>query len=205
MTASSPVEERPQAPVSLAVARTPSAMPTAAQRIVLTGFMGAGKSTVGQLLAERLGWRLIDVDRAVEERAGMGVAAIFADLGEFAFRRMETSAIARALGERRVVIALGGGAPEVLANRLLLEQTPGTAVVLLEAPLELLLDRCAAQFGTASERPNLADREHAVERFRYRAPLYQRIARKTVCTTGQTPEQTADAVLAAAGMDNKAQ
>ena len=169
----------------------------ATQRLVLTGFMGAGKSTVGRVLVEQLGWRFIDVDREIERKAGMTVAEIFNKLGEFAFRRMETAAIAHALGERRVVIALGGGAPEVLANRLLLEQTPGTAVILLEAPLETLFARCAAQTGAASERPNLIDWETTADRFRYRAPLYRRIARRTVSTAEQTPEQTAAAVLAA--------
>lgn len=173
---------------------------TAVQRIVLTGFMGAGKSTVGGMLAEHLGWRLIDVDREIEARAGLSVPEIFAKLGEFVFRRMETAAVAHALGERKVLIALGGGAPEVLANRLLLEQTPGTAVILLEAPLETLLERCAAQTGAGAERPNLSDRDAANERFRYRAPLYRRVARRVVSTGGQTPEETAAAVLAVAGL-----
>ncbi len=191
--------DAPLRPTTMSLSSNPDRSVTV-QRVVLTGFMGAGKSTVGRLLAEQMGWRLIDVDREIEAKAGMTVAEIFAKLGEFVFRRMETSAIAHALGERRVFVALGGGAPEVLANRLLLEQTPGTAVVLLEAPLETLFDRCVAQTDAGAERPNLADRGAAAERFRYRAPLYRRIARRVVSTAGQTPEQTAAAVLAAAGM-----
>lgn len=173
------------------------------QRIVLTGFMGSGKSTIGRLLADKVGWRLIDVDREIEEKAGMTVAEIFATLGEFVFRRMETAAIAHALGERQVVVALGGGAPEVLANRLLLEQTPGTAVILLEAPLETLFQRCAAQTGVEGVRPNLAEHDVAAERFRYRAPLYRRIARRVIATGGQTPEETAAAVMAATGLSGE--
>ncbi len=136
------LEEPATVPISLSAAPPAAPLP---QRIVLTGFMGAGKSTVGQLVADELGWRFVDVDREIEARAGMPVAEIFATLGEFVFRRLETSAIAHALGERRAVIALGGGAPEVLANRLLLEQTPSTAVILLEAPLADLLARCDGQ------------------------------------------------------------
>ncbi len=183
----------------------PAAATTASlpQRVVLTGFMGAGKSTVGTLLAQQLGWRFIDVDREIEERAGLPVQDIFARLGEFVFRRMETAAIAHALGERFAVIALGGGAPEVLANRLLLEQTPRTAVVLLEAPLQTLLARCDNQATGeyAPVRPILSDRASAEERFRYRGPLYRRVARHVVQTDGRTPSQTADDVARTAGLD----
>ena len=184
--------------------RAPSLSPAAVlpQRVVLTGFMGAGKSTVGRLLAQQLGWRFIDVDREIEERAGMPVEEIFARLGEFVFRRMETAAIAHTLGERFAVIALGGGAPEVLANRLLLEQTPRTAVVLLDAPLGTLLGRCDDQAGEdhAPVRPVLSNRVAAEERFRYRTPLYRRVARHVVSTDGRTPTQTADDVARAAGL-----
>ncbi len=177
-------------------ASAPSAPPAGVRRIVLTGFMGAGKSTVGRVLADRLGWRFIDADMEIEAKAGMSPAEIFAKLGEFVFRRMETSAIAHALGERSAVIAMGGGAPEVLANRLLLEQTPETAVVFLQAPLSTLLERCHQQSG-AAVRPNLADPAIAEERFRYRAPLYRRCARFQIDTEGRTPGETAESVLLA--------
>ncbi len=184
--------EHSMEPLSL----VPSAAPPGIRRIVLTGFMGAGKSTVGQLLAGHLGWRFIDADLAIEAKAGMTPAEIFAKLGEFAFRRMETSAIAHALGERNAIIALGGGAPEVLANRLLLEQTPETAVVFLQAPFATLLQRCNQQSGAAL-RPNLADTAAAEERFRYRAPLYRRCARYQIDTEGRKPGETAEALLLA--------
>ncbi|GAA3761517.1 hypothetical protein GCM10022270_20170 [Terriglobus aquaticus] len=158
--------------------------------------MGAGKSTVGRLLAERLGWRFVDVDEAITEKAGMPVTQIFAKYGEFVFRRMETSAIAHALGERDAVIALGGGAVEVLANRLLLEQTPRTTVAFLEASLPVLLARCHAQDG-GETRPNLSTAE---ERFQYRAPLYRRVARLRLNTGEQTPQQIAAALQEMAGV-----
>lgn len=180
------LERTTDAPLQPAVKVAPS--PT---RIVLTGFMGAGKTTVGRLLAAELGWQFLDVDDSIVSKAGMPVAEVFAKYGEFVFRRMETSAIAHALGETSAVIALGGGAVEVLANRLLLEQTPGTATVFLEAPLPELLTRCQTQTG-AAERPNLAVAE---ERFRYRAPLYRRVGRFRVQTGSQTPEQTTNEVL----------
>ena len=201
MTAICEPEEAIGSEPDQAILKTQHAMPikplTPPIRIVLTGFMGAGKSTVGRLLAGRLGWRFLDMDEEVVNKAAMPVADIFAKYGEFVFRRMETSAIAHALGEREAVIALGGGAVEVLANRLLLEQTPRTTVAFLDASLEVLLGRCSAQTEGA-ERPNL---HLAEERFRYRAPLYRRVSRVRLLTSAQTAEQTVAALLQQLGMD----
>jgi shikimate kinase len=166
----------------------------AARRVVLTGFMGAGKSTVGRLLAAELGWEFVDVDQEIEARAGMTVAEIFTAEGEGGFRRRESAAIARALGRDRVVIALGGGAPEILANRLLLEQTVATSVVFLDAPFEVLFDRCVLQEG-AAVRPVLMDAEAAATRFRQRAPHYRRCAHLHVETVKQEPHETVAQVL----------
>ena len=162
-------------------------------RIVLIGFMGAGKSTIGRLLAEQLGWQFIDIDTEVETKAGRTVAEIFRHEGEFVFRHLESSAIARGLGLRKAVVALGGGAPEVLTNRLLLEQTPRTAVVWLEAPFDELVTRCTQQDG--AERPVLADHATAQERFTYRAPLYRRCAKIRITTSGKGPSETLAEVL----------
>lgn len=164
------------------------------ERVVLTGFMGSGKTTVGRRLAARLGWAFHDLDGEIERRAGMTVPAIFAAEGEEGFRRQESSALAALLGSHQTVIALGGGAPEVLGNRLLLEQTPKTAVVYLAAPLEVLVARCERQAaeGEATERPLLSE---AAERFKVRHPLYQRIAKHRVATSAAGPEEVVSAVL----------
>ncbi len=168
----------------------------AIRRIVLIGFMGAGKSTLGRLLAAELGWGFVDTDREVERQHGCSIARMFAEEGEAAFRKRESLAVARALGQRQVVIALGGGAPEVLTNRLLLEQTEGTAVVYLQAPFEVLFDRCVLQEG-ASVRPVLLDAAGAADRFRLRAPFYQRSASHVIRTGDLTPETTVERVLSA--------
>jgi shikimate kinase len=165
---------------------------------VLTGFMGSGKTTVGRVLAERLGWQFLDLDAEIERRDGRTVPAIFAATGdkggEAHFRHLETAALAALLGRRRVVLALGGGAPEELGNRLLLEQTPRTAVVYLSAPLEDLIARCQqddARTGAAG-RPLLAEAE---QRFAVRRHLYERIAGHHVDTSACDIEQVADAIL----------
>ena len=167
-------------------------------RIVLTGFMGSGKTSVGRILAERLGWRFLDLDAEIERRDGRTVPEIFAASGEAHFRKQETAALAGILGQSRVVVALGGGAPEELGNRLLMEQTPRTAVVYLAAPLETLLERCErddARTGTAG-RPLLAQAE---QRFAERRHLYERIAGHQVETSARSVEEAADAILEALG------
>ena len=167
-------------------------------RIVLTGFMGSGKTSVGRILAERLGWRFLDLDAEIERRDGRTVPEIFAASGEAHFRKQETAALAGILGQSRVVVALGGGAPEELGNRLLMEQTPRTAVVYLAAPLETLLDRCErddARTGAAG-RPLLAQAE---QRFAERRHLYERIAGHQVETSARSVEEAADAILEALG------
>jgi len=173
--------------------------PGTLDRIVLTGFMGSGKTSAGALLAQRLGWNFVDLDREIEAREGRTVPQIFADSGEAHFRHIESLTLASLLGQRRVVLALGGGAPEELGNRLLLEQTPHTAVIYLSADFDILAARCAAQAAdpSATARPNLADLNLAERRFRLRRPHYERIAAHTIHTTDLSLDQTVDAVLTA--------
>ena len=177
--------------------------PDTLDRIVLTGFMGSGKSTVGALLADRLGWNFLDLDREIERIDGRSVPQIFAAPGdtggEAHFRHLESRVLAALLGQRRIVLALGGGAPEELGNRLLLEQTPHTAVVYLHAPFNTLINRCNLQATDPSStaRPNLADLNLAERRFRLRRPHYERIAAHTVNTGDLNLDQAVDAILAA--------
>jgi shikimate kinase len=178
-------------------APTPT-VPAHLKRLVLTGFMGAGKSTVGRLLAARLGWNFLDLDTHLENRTGTTIPQIFREHGEARFRRLESSALASALSFSQTILALGGGTPEDLTNRLLLEQTPGTFTIFLDAPFPTLFDRCMLQdFGDpAIGRPVLADPTVAQLRFARRHPLYTRLARLTIDTVALTPDQTVEAVLA---------
>jgi shikimate kinase len=189
-----PATETSDMPKPSTSTRPPAVTLPAVDRVVLTGFMGSGKSTIGPVLAELLSWRFLDLDSEIERRDGRSVARIFAESGEPHFRKLESAALATLLGRRRVVLALGGGAPEELGNRLLLEQTPRTAVVYLAAPFEALVTRCLQQPG-AAERPVLADFSAAERRFKARRRLYERIAAHTVETTQLSVEQTATLVL----------
>jgi len=113
------------------------------RRVVLTGFMGSGKSTVGPLLAARLGWRFIDADDVIVADAGIPIAEFFARHGEPAFREREHATIARLAHEHYLVLALGGGAIETEPTRHLLLNSPGTLLVHLDVKLETTLHRTA--------------------------------------------------------------
>jgi len=166
---------------------------------VLTGFMGSGKSTVGPLIAARLGWRFIDADDVIEAEAGKAIADIFAHHGEAAFRVREHETIARlALGED-LVLALGGGAIERRDTRELLLNAPGTLLVHLEVELQTTLARCS---GTEGARPVLADQANLASRYERRLPLY-RTAHVSVRADSLPPDRVADAVLQAAGFGNQ--
>ncbi|MGD0799571.1 MAG: shikimate kinase [Acidobacteriaceae bacterium] len=181
---------------------TPATAPALFRRLVLTGFMGAGKTTIGRLLAQRLGWDFLDLDAYVEARTGLSVPSIFSAQGETRFRQHESAALASALGRSNVVLALGGGTPEVLTNRLLLEQTPATSTIFLDAPFPTLFDRCMMQAlnpgkpaDPAQDRPILADPAVAEARFLARQPIYRRLARLTISTDNLTAEETVTALL----------
>ena len=110
--------------------------PALIRRIVLTGFMGSGKSTVGPLLAERLGWRFIDADDVIVAATGMPITEFFAQHGEAAFREREHATIARLAEQDALILALGGGAIETEATREVLLNCPGTLLVHLDVKLE---------------------------------------------------------------------
>jgi shikimate kinase len=177
------------------ITTTTPVIPAHLRRLVLTGFMGAGKSTIGRLLAARLHWNFLDLDAHLEERTNSTIPQLFALHGEARFRRLESSALASALARTNTVLALGGGAPEELTNRLLLEQTPGTFTIFLDAPFPTLFDRCMLQ---DIARPVLTDPAAAQLRFAHRHPLYRRLAALTIDTADLTPDQTVEAILVAA-------
>jgi shikimate kinase len=167
-------------------------VPRTLQRIVLTGFMGAGKSTIGRLLAQRLGWRFVDVDDAIEAAQEATIAAIFAKNGESWFRQLEHETIQRLLGSDRLVLALGGGAIEDDRTRNLLLQKAETRLVHLHVSLDTVLLRCR---GTEDLRPILQDQANLENRYKRRLPLY-REAHLTIAADSLLPEAIVSAILA---------
>jgi len=158
--------------------------------VVLIGFMGSGKSCVGQELARRFGVPFIDVDERIELAAGFPIRDLFAREGEPAFREREKAALLEVLSLKGCVIATGGGAFADEENRDLLRSY--APVVYLEAAVETLLERLAGDLG----RPLLRgeDREEVVrELLSRRVPGY-RTADVTVRTDGRTVEEVAGQV-----------
>ena len=164
------------------------------RRIVLTGLMGSGKSTVGPLLADRLDWQFVDVDDVIVSEAGLAIAELFARHGEAAFRVREHETIARLASGDALILALGGGAIEHAATRDHLLNTPGTLLIHLEVELATALARCS---GTEHIRPVLADHANLAARYNRRLPLY-RTAHVSIPVDALTPEQVVDAILKAA-------
>ena len=163
------------------------------RRVFLIGFMGAGKTSVGQVLARRLGWSFCDLDRVIESREQKSVAEIFAAVGEHGFRAAESAALAALLqsSEPRndLVVALGGGTFAQAANRAALSQA-GAMTVLLEAPLHELQLRCAKD---STVRPLALQEERFAELYHLRQPAYS-LAKQRVETSVKTVEDVAEEV-----------
>jgi len=159
-------------------------------RIVLVGPPGAGKTTVGRVLAARLGVVYRDTDGDIEATAGKPIAEIFIDEGEPHFRELERAAVRAALAEHDGVLSLGGGAVMDDGTRTLLAGLP---VVFLEVGLHDAVRRV----GLDAPRPLLAvnPRQRWRELMDARRPLYTEVARAVVPTDDRTPEDVADAVL----------
>jgi shikimate kinase len=162
-------------------------------RLFLVGFMGAGKSTVGRIVAERMGRRFVDLDDSVEERTGTTIAEIFETEGEQAFRELESEVLLGVGGEDEVVVACGGGIVLSDENRRLMRDL-GCVIYLAVTPEEAL-----ARVGGAQSRPLLAGKsgEVAAGLLDARRKLYESAADFTIDTAGKSPEDVGEEVLAA--------
>ncbi|WP_443033814.1 3-dehydroquinate synthase [Streptomyces sp. AD681] len=158
--------------------------------IVLVGPMGVGKSTVGQLLAERLETGYRDTDEDIVTAQGRAIAEIFVDEGEAAFRALEKAAVRTALAEHEGVLSLGGGAILDADTRALLA---GQRVVYLSMDVEEAVKRT----GLNAARPLLAvnPRKQWRELMEARRHLYEEVATAVVATDGRTPEEVTEAAL----------
>jgi shikimate kinase len=156
--------------------------------IVLVGFMGAGKTTVGRLLAADLGVPFTDSDHVIEHRAGKPIPRIFADDGEPAFRALEHEVIADLLNGPESVLALGGGAVTHDRTRTLLAPVP---VVYLRVSYPAAMSRVGGDRG----RPMLA-RPDITQVHKDRELLYAQVATLTVDTDTSSPREITVDLLA---------
>ena len=175
-----------------------------ARIVALTGFMGAGKTSVGRALAALLGWRFFDLDQEIELRQKATVREIFQGQGEAQFREIETAAL-REMLERvpapaRMVIAVGGGTFVQPHNAVLLRNA-GARVVFLETPLEEMLERCGteSQSPEGNLRPLASDPDAFRALYAQRLPQY-RSADVTLSTAGKTAEENAQEIADRLGL-----
>ena len=165
--------------------------------LILIGYRCTGKTTIGRLLAARLGWPLVDTDTLVQERAGKSIKEIVATGGWPEFRRLECEVIAEVTAADRQVVSAGGGAILDAANREALRA--GGRVVWLTAAPETILQRMQADPKTAAERPNLTDSGGIAEVrkvLQERRAAYQAACHHEIATDECSPDESADRVLA---------
>jgi shikimate kinase len=170
---------------------------TPPKNIVLIGFMGSGKSTVGRELHQRLGYPWVDMDHVIEQRAGKPITAIFADSGEAAFRDMETRLLVELAepGSQRKIISTGGGVIGREENRRLLRELG--YVVWLHAPVGVVIERTAKN----RDRPLLHTEDPAAriaELLALREPLYAETAHLKVDIAGLDCGELATGILESA-------
>lgn len=156
-------------------------------RIYLTGFMGCGKTTVGPLLARRLGAPFVDLDLEIERRAGMTVREIFARQGEPAFRQMEAEALRGTLALPDVVVALGGGTLTFEGNARWV--SANGLSVWLNLPFATIASRIGGMGKT--DRPLFKDGSQALALYRERLPVYRRSDLTVDIAPEEGPEEIA--------------
>lgn len=157
--------------------------------IYLVGFMGAGKSSVGTILAQQMGWPFVDLDTVIEAGQGASIRHIFERSGEPFFRQIEHAALVEVARRSPAVIALGGGTFVQKANLDLIRQTHG-ATIWLDCPIKELWQRCS----TMDNRPLFRDRESFFELYKQRLPYYRQ-AEFRVATSGRSPEDIVQEIL----------
>jgi shikimate kinase len=161
--------------------------------VVLTGFMGSGKTSTGQALAELLGWDFVDLDHEIETQKGFPIRALFAQRGEAEFRAIEHAALCDWVRncDRPTVIALGGGAIVESSNASLVRESRAV-IVFLETPIEEMIERCGVEDDVDPEnpRPLAEDAEAFRVLYEKRLPHY-RAAHITIHTAGKSIAQVA--------------
>jgi shikimate kinase len=192
------------------IARTrPKRLPVGAgdpssHAVFLVGFMGAGKTSVGRALGQRLNWVFEDLDDRVAAREGRTVAEIFRDAGESEFRRVEHAALQDVLRELRSggarIVALGGGAFVQKENAALLKAS-GQPTIFLDAPVEELWRRCCTQASELrTERPLLGSREQFRQLYETRRRHYSK-ASLQIQTGNRAVETIVSEIAATLGLN----
>ncbi len=164
--------------------------------LYLIGYRGSGKSTVGRVLAKRLGRPYFDTDDLVESESGLTIKDIFASHGEVWFRDLEAKIVANlSLNEQPTVVSLGGGAVLRDSTQGILKSTG--VCIWLSASADYLFQRIQSDQSTQSRRPNLSQIggfAEVADVLAKRTPIYQRMSDITVSVEGKTPDEISDEI-----------
>ncbi len=158
-------------------------------KIILTGYMGSGKTTVARFLSEETGWPMVDLDNLIEKRAGMAVTDIFSSKGELWFRKMEHAVLQELLSsESNLILATGGGTPCYFNNHELLN-AEGTESVYLLTPIPAILERLENE---TAQRPLLAglspgERTEFIAKHLFDRSFYYNQAKHVITTNNKLP------------------
>jgi len=156
--------------------------------VALIGFMGSGKSTIGRLLASRLGYAFVDLDAVIEAESGRSIQELFAEEGEAGFRARESAALASLAGRRNLVLAAGGGAPISEGNRAFFR---AAATFYLEITFEEFLQRTARSSARPLRRRSIEELKALYEQ---RRPIYEALGPR-IPTGGGSPQEAAEEIL----------
>ncbi len=161
--------------------------------IALIGYMGTGKTAVGQLLAEKLGMNFVELDWIIEQEAGKSIPDIFREEGEIGFREREIEATKKIAGEKNCIIACGGG---IVLNKINIDRLKeGARIVYLTASPSTILNRVSGQAG---QRPLLEveDQLKAInEMLKFRKPFYERAAEITINTSRLSVDAVVERIM----------
>lgn len=169
--------------------------------VILIGFRGSGKSTIGKSLSERLGLEFIDCDAWIEKETGVTIREIFDKHGETHFRTIESQALAELAKLDGKVIATGGGAPLKYQNMQVFKRQD-SRIFFLEVGPETAFARIQADAATGARRPPLTDKDpftEVKEQIEFRRPYYLKGADVTVTTEGRGVEEIVKEILAHLG------
>lgn len=169
------------------------------RNIILIGFMGSGKTSVGEQIADQTGRSMIDTDRMIEEKTGLTISRIFELEGEEAFRRMETELLEELLSQTdETIISVGGGLPMKEKNRGLLKKLG--MVIYLNVRMETVRKRLEGD-GTRPLLKSEPVEEKVNSLLAFRDPIYQSAAHMVVVVDGKTVGQVADEILQSIGKE----
>jgi shikimate kinase len=161
--------------------------------IYLVGFMGAGKTSIGRIMADRLGREFVDLDARIEERLGMAIPEVFSRRGEAVFRVAELAALEWTSRLDGVVVATGGGAFCSPDGRRIMHSRGGRTVF-LDVPWTAIVERIGTVF---RDRPKFGSVDQAKILFDERRPEYERATLTVVLDGSESPERAAEIVVEA--------